>query len=312
MNVMRGIRQWIRERRWSNRLLIILAVVFGLITAVFVYIALSDGGGEEETVAATSEETVPVVIAGRDIAARTKITEEMLGERIVPKDVAHPDAFSSKDEVAGMVSRVPIIAEEQILEDKVAATATELRRDGDDLPLSYVVRPGQRAISIEVNEISSAGGLLIPGDFVDVIGIFDVEFFGVREGDPTSRETVDDYVALTVLQNVEVLAVAQDVTETVPEGDEAGVDGDGAIDDSSRGEEVSQQSTLPEPSDPNPDATTVALAVSPAQAQILALAEERGTLKLSLRGVSDTEDALTPALSSFELLPPDLPNPFAR
>jgi pilus assembly protein CpaB len=311
MNVMRGIRQWIRERRWSNRLLIILAVVFGLITAVFVYIALSDGGGEEETVAATSEETVPVVIADRDIAARTKITEEMLGERIVPKDAAHPDAFSSKDEVVGMVSRVPIIAEEQILEDKVAATATELRRDGDDLPLSYVVRPGQRAISIEVNEISSASGLLIPGDFVDVIGIFDVEFFGVREGDPTSRETVNDYVALTVLQNVEVLAVAQDVTETVPEGDEASVDGDGAVDGNGQAQSVSR-STLPEPSDPNPDATTVALAVSPVEAQILALAEEKATLKLSLRGVSDTEDTLTPVLSSFELLPPDLPNPFAR
>jgi pilus assembly protein CpaB len=313
MNMVQRVRQWIRQGRWSNRLLITLAVVFGLITAVLVYMALSDGGGkDEETVVATSEETVPVVVADRDIRARTRITEEMLDVRVVPKDAAHPDAFSSKEDLEGMVSRVPIIAEEQILEDKVVATATELRRDGDDLPLSYVVRPGQRAISIEVNEISSAGGLIIPGDFVDVIGIFDVEFFGVREGDPTSRETVDDYVALTVLQNVEVLAVAQDVTETVPEGDEAGVDGDGAIDDSSRGEEVSQQSTLPEPSDPNPDATTVALAVSPAQAQILALAEERGTLKLSLRGVSDTEDALTPALSSFELLPPDLPNPFAR
>ena len=255
----RGVRQWIRQGRWSNRLLIILAVVFGLITAVFVYAALSEGGGEnEETVAATSRETVPVVIAARDIPARTRISEEIVGVRAVPKDAAHPKAFSSKDKLVGMVSRVPIIAEEHILEDKVAATATELRRNREDLPLSYVVPPGQRAMSIEVNKIGGAGGLIIPGDFVDVIGVFEVEFFGVRQDDPTSRETVDKYVALTVLQNVEVVAV------------------------------------------------------SPAQAQTRALAEEQATLKLSLRGVSDTADSLTPALSSPQLLPPDLPNPFAR
>jgi Flp pilus assembly protein CpaB len=103
------------------------------------------------------------------------------------------------------------------------------------------------------------------------------------------------------LQNVQVLAVAQEVAEALPEETES--------EDTTGGE---SQPVLPEPADPNPDATNVTLAVTPEQAQKLALAEEMGVLKLSLRPVGETEEPTVPAIVNPEILPSNLPSPFGR
>lgn len=67
---------------------------------------------------------------------------------------------------------------------------TEEHRD-----LSSLVRDGQRAVSIEADSTSTFGGLLRPGDRVDVV--------------MTNRQGTDD-VATTILQNVLVLALGAD------------------------------------------------------------------------------------------------------
>jgi pilus assembly protein CpaB len=233
-----------------------------------------------------------------------RITAEMVEVKSLAENAVHPDAFSSTDELTDMVTTLPITEGEQILSSKVAATAREVPWPGDEeLPLSYVVPPDQRALSVQVSEVTGAGGLILPGDFVDVIGIFDVTFYGIKEGDPTSSEELDDYVAVTVLQNVQVLAVAQEVAEALPEESED-------EDDGTTGEE--SQPVLPNPADPNPDATNVTLAVTPADAQKLALAEEMGVLKLSLRPVGETDESTVPAIVNPEILPSNLPSPFGR
>ncbi len=60
-----------------------------------------------------------------------------------------------------------------------------------------------RAISINADQVLSAGGLVLPGDYVDIIGVFDV-----KSAEGTEEEA---YLVRTVLQNVEVLAVAQTI-----------------------------------------------------------------------------------------------------
>jgi len=271
----------------------------GLVSAVLVYVYLSQDGGDGRATAAV---TKPAVVATEDISARTRITAEMVQVRSLAESAVHPEAFSSTDQLVGMVTRLPIAADEQILSSKVAAIATEVPWAGDEeLPLSYVVPPGQRAVSVRVSEVTGAGGLILPGDFVDIIGIFDVVFYGIKEGDPTSQEEIEDYVAVTVLQNVQVLAVAQEVAESLPEG----TDSDDTTDETS-------QPVLPNPGEPNPEATNVTLAVTPEEAQRLSLAEEMGVLKISLRPVGDTEEPTVPALTNPEILPTNLPNPFGR
>jgi len=283
----------------GNKPILLVGLFLGLVSAVLVYVYLSQDGGDGEASAAA---TKPVVVATKDMSARVRITAEMVEVTSLAESAVHPDAFSSTDELVGMVTRLPIAAEEQILSSKVSATATEVPwAGGEELPLSYVVPPDQRALSVQVSEVTGAGGLILPGDFVDVIGIFDVTFYGIKEDDPTSSEEFDDYVAVTVLQNVQVLAVAQEVAEALPgESDDEDTTGD------------ESQPVLPNPADPNPDATNVTLAVTPADAQKLALAEEMGVLKLSLRPVGDTDESTVPAIVNPEILPSNLPSPFGR
>jgi pilus assembly protein CpaB len=281
----------------GNKAILVVGLFLGLVSAVLVYVYLSQGGGDEE---ASATATKPVVVATQDISARVRITAEMVEVKSLAENAVHPDAFSSTDELTDMVTTLPITEGEQILSSKVAATAREVPWPGDEeLPLSYVVPPDQRALSVQVSEVTGAGGLILPGDFVDVIGVFDVTFYGIKEDDPTSSEEFDDYVAVTVLQNVQVLAVAQEVAEALPEEDG---------DDGTTSEE--SQPVLPSPADPNPDATNVTLAVTPADAQKLALAEEMGVLKLSLRPVGETDESTVPAIINPEILPSNLPSPF--
>jgi len=283
----------------GNKAILLVGLFLGLVSAVLVYVYLSQGGGDGEASAAA---TKPVVVATQDISARVRITAEMVEVKSLAENAVHPDAFSSTDGLTDMVTRLPITEGEQILTSKVAATAREVPWPGDEeLPLSYVVPPDQRALSVQVSEVTGAGGLILPGDFVDVIGVFDVTFYGIKEDDPTSSEEFEDYVAVTVLQNVQVLAVAQEVAESLPGESE---------DDGTTGEE--SQPVLPNPADPNPDATNVTLAVTPAEAQKLALAEEMGVLKLSLRPVGETDESTVPAIINPEILPSNLPSPFGR
>ena len=283
----------------SNKAVLLLALFLGLVSAVLVYVYLSQAGGEET---AASDTTKPAVVAAVDISARTRITADMVEVRSLAESAVHQDAFASTEQLVGMVTRLPIAAGEQILSSKVAATAREVPwAGGEELPLSYVVPPGQRAVSVQVSEVTSAGGLILPGDFVDIIGVFDVTFYGIEEGNPTSKEEVEDYVAVTVLQDVQVLAVAQEVAEALPEGTDSEATTSGT-----------SQPVLPNPADPNPEATNVTLAVTPEEAQKLTLAEEMGVLKISLRPVGDTEEPTVPAVTNPEILPPNLPNPFGR
>jgi Flp pilus assembly protein CpaB len=127
---------------------------------------------------------------------------------------------------------------------------------GDVLDKSKVVLSGglenfMRAVTINVDAASGVGGFVKPRDRVDVIATY-------GRGDKAGVETV--------LQNVEVLAVGTRVKEEpVP---------------------VSGQDKASGMESPGGKAT-VTLAVTPIEAERLALAADEGKLTLSLRPVED-------------------------
>lgn len=260
--MVRGAWQWIRQGRHSNRLLIVVAVVFGLITAVFVYAALSDGG-EEEKVSTGPSATMKVVVAERHISARTKITADMLDVKEIPADVGLRGVYSDTTPLVGRLTVQSIEAGEPILPVK-------LTEEGHEEGLAFVVPPGKRAISVEVSQVIGAGGLIVPGDYVDVIAVLDEDEVGRDK-------------AVTILQNVQVLAVAQNVQDVVAQSDGAisGQDGgDGA---------VSTIGSRDNDAEADPDAQTVTLATTLEQAQLLFLAENKAELRLVLRAFGETE-----------------------
>lgn len=124
--------------------------------------------------------------------------------------------------------------------------------------LSSDVRPHYRAMAINVNGSASVAGMVRPGDNVDVIGTFDFpdDDGKIKRGDP---------VTCTILQKVLVLATGGDTAKTRSVGFGAARQGGGGY-------------------------STVTLAVTPREAEMLAFAEQiRGRLVLTLRNRNDTE-----------------------
>jgi Flp pilus assembly protein CpaB len=278
----------------GNRGILVLALFLGLLSAVLVFVYLGRSGGGEES-AAPSGDTKSVVVASQDIAAGTRITEDMVRVKNVSSDAVVPQALTTTDLVVGSVARFPITADEQILENRLAAGGIAVS-NGEKLPVTYIVPEGMRAVAVNTKQVINAGGLILPGDRVDVIFVAEVK---TDVPPPLDRS----HISQTILQNLEVLAVEQTVEEVVPE-----TTGDGTEDG-----EVADRVALDRP-DAQPDALTVTLAVTPDQAEILAMADvisdasdnDDCDIRFALRRFGDTEQATVPAMTDFELVSLDV------
>ena len=282
----------------TNRRLLLLALVAGVVAAILVYAALSRSS-ESTGGAVGAASMVPAVVAKQDIPARTKITSGMLEVRQLPTDSHSELAYTDLSQVVGQVTRYPIATNEEVLSTKVVSLAS-VAKTGESL--SYVIPEGSRAISIEVTQVISSGGLVLPGDYVDIIGVFDVTF-----GSGDQEITEERYFSRIILQNIEVLAVAQTVVDTVPEaGTTTGTDGETTTTDAG-GQRVRNTEASPEPK-----ASTVTLSVTPQQAQLLFLAEENGVLRLAVRPYGDATVQDIPFVAETDLIPSNLPRPVVR
>jgi len=249
--------------RGSGRGLLLLALLFAAVAAVLAFVALSRTSDSNKDKAAAAD-TAKVVVASRDISARTDLKSEMLKTIDVPVDSVLADSYSSTSAIIGKTTRYPLAENEQVTALKIGVT-----EDNKDQGLSSVLPAGMRAFSITVSEESGVGGLILPGDLVDVIAIFGGDLVGVDK-------------AVTLIQNIEVLAVAQAAQEPIPPAADTTPDGRAAtpVASGTLGER-------PEDVKPNPSARTVTLAVTQDQAQLLALVQAQGDLALSLRSFGD-------------------------
>ena len=198
-------------RNVGSRTLLWAALLLGVIAAVLagVYLKSLDNGA-----GVSSGATVGVVVASQDVPALTKITEDMIIVKPLPVDAVVPGALQAADEVVGRVTQVDIVAGEQVLPQKVAATGEVAQATyGDNTPLSLLIPDGKRAFSIFTTQVGSVGGLARPGDYVDIMlsGAHSVEG-GETFLTPGS--------ACYVLQDVEVLAFGDSVRRSTS-GDEA-------------------------------------------------------------------------------------------
>ncbi len=260
----------------GNRRFLVLAVVASLIAAVLVFAALnggSDDGGGVDTVA-----TSKVVVAQQGIPANTRITADMLEIKFLPTNEVNAEAFTAPSQVIDRVATEEVAAGDQIVPTLVSRSAGE--------GVSFVVQPSYRAISVEVREVVTAGGNLEPGDYVDIIAIFEVtdveaaNYLLTVLGLPyevseppqsaTAEERGDVRLVLTVslLQNVKLLALAQSLTEETAGGN--------AADDAADAE-------------PNPSAATATLELTPQQAQEITWVDEYGIIRMDGRAVGDDE-----------------------
>ncbi len=258
----------------ANRRFIILAVVLGLVGAILVYVAFSrdsstDGGGT------VSGATSAVVVAKTDIAARTKITADMLEVKLVSQDSVSESSYADPAQVVGQVTRFPITANQQLLSSQVITTAGA---SATSRALSYTIPAGKRAFAVQANDVATAGGLILPGDYIDILAVYNV-------GDE------DSFLVQTILQNIEVLAISQTIVDTVG--------GDAATTNNQRSRNTEAK--------PDPEANTYTLSLTPEQVQQMFLAESNGTIRFALRAFGDGTEKPIEYLTELDLIPDALP-----
>lgn len=179
----------------TNKKVLLLALIFGLLTAVAVNFYL-----KSVTEATSNSQTRRVAVATARIPARTLVTADMISFKNIPVEYIHSNAISNANQVVGSTTRAEVDAGEQVLLSKLAP------KQNSGSSLAYGVPLGLRAISVSVDEQSSVAGLLSPGDRVDVIGTVDIE---EQSKDPNVN-TVKHTMTHLLLQNIEVLAVGKD------------------------------------------------------------------------------------------------------
>lgn len=182
----------------QNRLKIalVVAVFFGLVAAYGIYNFLRQKGQEAE---ALRQQTQNVVVAAQELPAGTAINDDMIKKGMVkavpwPKASVPTGSFSSPEQVVGKTNRAKIMANEPILESRLA---------GEGAGLTTRLEAGKRAMALRVDEIIGVSGFIVPDDRVDVI----------VTTTPPGNKNQDDKISKIVLQNKRVLSVAQSVEQ---------------------------------------------------------------------------------------------------
>lgn len=181
----------------QNRLKIalVVAVFFGLIAAYGIYNFLSSQQRETDSLRAANQD---IVVAARDILPGTALNDEAIKKGLIkttpwPKSSIPAGAYSSPQQVIGKVNRVKILANEPILESRLA---------GEGAGLTVRLEAGKRALALRVDEIVGVSGFIVPDDRVDVI--LTTTPLGASQ---------DTKISKIVLQNKRVLSVAQNTEQ---------------------------------------------------------------------------------------------------
>lgn len=256
-----------RLRAVSGGMLLFAALGVGAVTAVLTVSWLQSQEASEDAAVVTDSgalEMRSVVVARSDLPAGTALTAPMLRVVEVPTGSVAPGVMGETTAVTGRTLRYPLFAGEQLLASKLVGAD-----QGGGSGLAFSIPPGMRAVSVPFTEVMGAGGLVVPGDRVDVLVATTYErLFEPGQLIDDDSEEAGHPTVLTALQNALVLAVGQQFTGASDGGkDPATVRADGA--------------------EAQPGARSVTLAVTPEEAQSLFMAAQQGELGLALRAFGD-------------------------
>jgi pilus assembly protein CpaB len=146
--------------RRGGRVLVLLGIILGLITAGGTFLVLSTSQPQTQQVP-----TQPVVIALQNIPARTEINPQALGIQQWPEPIP-PGASQKIEDVAGKLATVPIYQGQIILPQMYVNKATA-KATGSNA--SYLIPDGKVAVAYSINAVSGVANALQPGDSVDLL-----------------------------------------------------------------------------------------------------------------------------------------------
>jgi pilus assembly protein CpaB len=210
---------------------------------------------------ATAHAVRAVIVASKPLAAGDQLDPGTLARRAMPVRYLPRTAYGPEaaDGLYGRRLARPLEPGEVLTPSVLAEQPTAA--------LSAQFEPGERALTIAVDDTNSHANLVRPGDHIDLLWVTDM---GDGDGGPAARP---------LLEAVQVLATGKTLR---PAPDRGPVADEGAA-------------ALRE-------YTTLTVRVAPGAAARIALAERLGELLITLRAANDTQLGVTRALTAAEML----------
>jgi pilus assembly protein CpaB len=227
---------------------VVLAAMGAVLAAIVVFSAIRK---RETEVQRAMAHTVEVVVAANDIPVGTKLDSTSVKLIRWARDSVPLGAFTDPNAVAGSFAKNAFVANEPVVAGKLFMG----QMTSGVLPL--LIPAGMRAMSMPVDEVSDIAGFVAPHTRVDIL----VAVAGTGPGEASFSRIV--------LQNIEVLAVAQEI------------------------EHVKDQPEV---------VKVVTLLVTPTDAEKLTLASREGLLRLAMRNYSDAKIVATRGIGLTDLL----------
>lgn len=245
----------------NKNLMIVLIGGFLIAVVVALMVQASLSGSKKEDTGGGPVKKVQIIVAKQNLGIGAELSDVNMAWQEWPASTTFPGAIIRKDgkKTTDMLSgklRRPVVQGEPIMQ---SALVTD--KDGSFVAASLA--EGMRGVAIDVKAAVMVGGLLKPGDRVDVILTYKKKIKYSGEDNPNVEDMIqlnlEKMATETVLQNVRVLAIDQKYKDSE--------------------EQVAKS---------NKSGKTVTLEVDRRGAEILALSKEMGKISLALRKLGDT------------------------
>lgn len=178
----------------STRIALVLSIILAGISAIGVRAWIEN----ERKSQAERYERVPILVARETIRPETQLSNDHFGSKWVAKNLVTADMIHWDERLryVGKVTTRAIPRTETIFKSFLISTTSQGGTSANP------VRDGMRAVAIRVDQFKAPGFLVRPGDYVDVMGTFEVP---KKAG--TSGSLVQQSETVCLLEGAKVLAV---------------------------------------------------------------------------------------------------------
>lgn len=258
------------NRLWA---LVALALVLGLLAT---WLSVTYLRNREQAIQAEIVErarggaTVSVIVPTRDLPAGAVLDDGVVAAREIPADLVYADTLD--------VEQFEAVAGRPLLLPALKGRPLLRAQVFDDRPreFSHTIQAGMRAFTVDIDELNSIAQMIKPGDRIDMYLINNAPSDG--SGSSSGQQV------FPFLQYVKVIATGRR-TDAVAANPNA------------------------EPRRPDEQYQTVTVEVTPQEAAVIALAQQSGRIRTTLRSPQDSNPARVRVVNTAHLEGVGLPRP---
>jgi len=197
---------------------VIIVLAGGALVAVLVAVLVSaviGGGDKKEQVQVVQQvERIEILVASKEITVGEVLGDDNLDWKKWPQNGTFPGTIIRKDKeklteaISGRM-KYPVSQGMPIIKDSVI--------EGEGNFVAASLKPGMRAIALNVKPFSIAGGFIGPGDMVDVLITYNVKIKApaVEKDVKAAQQMIIDeqvkkFATETIMQNIQAIAIPRD------------------------------------------------------------------------------------------------------